>query len=108
MLRYNKIAKQNLEFANILREYIEAEKNEQGCNMMCSAIDKFMNKEFAAGLTLVDEEYSEDYNKQHQKILSLQKELQTMSKELKLDVNISKNELKQFLAKDKKYPYEEI
>lgn len=108
MLRYNKIAKQNLEFANILREYIEAEKNEQGCNMMCSAIDKFMKKDFAAGLTLVDDEYSEEYNKHQQKILALQKELQTKSNELKLDVNMTKKELKQYLAKDKKYPYDEI
>lgn len=107
MLRYKKIAKQNIEIANILREYIEAERNEQGCNMMCSAIDKFIGKEFATGLTLLDEEYSEDYNKHQQKIIASQKELQAMSSELKLDVNINKKVLKKFLDKDKKYPYEE-
>ena len=108
ILAYKELAKQNIEFANILREYIEYERNEQGCNMMCSAIDKFMKKDFAAGLTLLDEEYSEQYNKHQQKIIALQKELQAMSKELKLDVNITKKALKQFFAKDKKYPYEEI
>ena len=67
-----------------------------------------MKKDFAAGLTLVDDEYSEEYNKHQQKILALQKELQTKSNELKLDVNMTKKELKQYLAKDKKYPYDEI
>lgn len=108
ILTYRKIAKQNIEFANVLKEYIEAERNEQGCNMMCSAIDKFMKKDFAAGLTLLDEEYSEQYNKHQQKIIALQKELQSISKELKLEVNISKKELKQFLSTDKNYPYEGI
>ena len=44
MLAYKKLAKQNIEFFEKLEEYIETEKNNPGCIMMCSAIDKFMKK----------------------------------------------------------------
>jgi len=80
MLEYKKLAKQNEEFSKKLKEYTKAQKSEPGCRMMCLVIDKFINKDFVPGLTLVDEEYSDDYNKFHKKISLLKKELEELSK----------------------------
>jgi len=106
MLCYKKFTNQNIKFSKKLEEYIETEKNNPGCNMMCDAIDKFMTKEFGTGLTLIDEKYVEDYNKFNQKIFLLQKELQELSKKIEKEKNVSKRELKNYLNNDKKYPYE--
>lgn len=72
---YKKLASQNAEFSKILEEYLETEKNEPGCNMMCSIIDKFINKKFQAGLTLADKDYIEDYKIFNAKITRLKEEL---------------------------------
>lgn len=75
ILNYKKLASQRPEVAEKLEEYLNAEKNEPGCSMMCSIIDKFINKKFQAGLTLVDEDYLEDYEAYSNKISLLQEEL---------------------------------
>lgn len=81
ILGYKKIASKNPKVAEKLEEYLETEKNEPGCNMMCSVIDKFINKKFQAGLTLADEEYLENYKIFSDKILLLQEELDKLIKE---------------------------
>ena len=80
---------------------------------MCTAIDKFINKEFKAGLTLIDEEFSAEYNMFSKRTTLLREELEKFSYELKeeLDDDIfdfSTNELKEILNTDKKYPYQGI
>lgn len=72
---YKKLASQNAEVSKILEEYLEAEKNEPGCSMMCSIIEKFINKKFQAGLTLADKDYIEDYKIFNAKITRLKEEL---------------------------------
>lgn len=108
ILRYKKIANHNLEFSQKLAEYLETERNNPGCQMMCAVIDKFIDKDFVPGLTLVDEEYQEYDENFRQKILRLQNELKQLSGKLKIEVNYNKKELKELFDKDKKYPYEGI
>ena len=43
--------------------------------MMCSIIDKFINKKFQTGLTLADKDYIEDYKIFNAKITRLKEEL---------------------------------
>ncbi len=75
IMNYKKLASQNTEFLRKLEEYLNTAKNEPGCNMMCSVIDKFINKEFQPGLILVDKEYLEDYKIFSNKISLLKGEL---------------------------------
>lgn len=75
MLKYKKLASQRPEVAVKLEEYLNIEKNEPGCSMMCSIIDKFINKKFEVGLTLADEDYLEDYEAYSNKISLLQEKL---------------------------------
>lgn len=113
ILVYKKIARKNLEFSQILKEYLHAERNNIGCNMMCDVIDKFVDKEFEIGLTLVDEEYLEEYNVFAKRLELLQDKLEKLSCELKEELGegfcvYSKSNLKRYLREDKKYPYEGI
>lgn len=111
ILGYKKVSNLSKEFAQKLEEYLKTERNNPGCHMMCLVIDKFIAKEFKAGLTLVDEEYLEEDKRFSQKIILLQKELEELSKKLKLEsklANYSNSELKELLNTDKKYPYEGI
>lgn len=48
---------------------------------MCSVIDRFINKKFKVGLTLVDKDYLEDYKIFNDKKLLLQEELDKLIKE---------------------------
>ena len=108
MLRYKKASNQNIDFARILNEYIEIEKDNPGCQFMCSVIDKFINKKFVAGLTLEDENYIEDYNKFNKKITLLKEAIEKISG--KLEENFSDytdTEFKEYLNADKHYPYEQ-
>ena len=76
---------------------------------MCSAIDRFINKEFKAGLTLVDEVYIEEYNVFDRKISLLQEQLEKVSLEMNNQLfNCEEDDLKQILNADKKYVYEGI
>lgn len=104
LLRYKKGARQNQELSRKLKEYIDTEKNEIGCLMMCSVIDKFLKKEFTAGLTLEDENYIEEYKKYENKILILKQELEKFKIYSDKDpFNYEQEELKKFLNVDMKY-----
>ena len=114
---YKNIADQNPKFAQKLKEYLEIEKNEPGCHIMCSVIDDFMSKEFKPGLTLADEQYFTEYNKLfYQKISSLEEELEDMEYEIShqtgksifehIDSELA--EVQAYLDTDKRYPYEGI
>ena len=46
MLFYKNISNQDIAFAKVLNEYIETEKSDPVCSMICSAIDKFIKKKF--------------------------------------------------------------
>ncbi len=116
MSRYKKAASQNPEIVQKLEEYLELERNNPGCGMMCSVIDTFMNKKFTPGLTLADEEYSEKYEQFSEQLDSLSIELNDFAFELEEQTGdelfgYSDSELRKledYLATDKKYPYEGI
>lgn len=112
MLEYKQAACQNIEIAQRLKEYLEVERNEPGCHMMCSAIDKFMSKSFEPGLTLVDEEYSEKYREFQEKRDELEEQLDELTwkleQELGGDFEYSDSELEKYMRTDKRYPYEGI
>lgn len=113
ILVYRNIASKSLGFSQMLEKYLQIERSDMGCRMMCTAIDKFINKEFKAGLTLIDEEFSAEYNMFSKRTTLLREELEKFSYELKeeLDDDIfdfSTNELKEILNTDKKYPYQGI
>ena len=113
MLVYEKIAKIDTEFSKILEEYLKTERNNNGCEMMCFAIDKFANKEFKIGLNLIDDDYRELNNIFNKKLEELQEKLEKLSDKLKKVVNIeffdlSEYEVNKILYTDKKYPYEGI
>ena len=87
MMKLNeKLAKINIEFSQILEEYIEKERNNKGCEMMCLAIDKFVNKEFKIGLNLIDDDYVEENNIFNKKLEILQERLENLSDKLKNEV----------------------
>lgn len=75
LLRYKQAAHQSTEIAKKLEQYLEIERNEPGCHMMCSVIDKFMSKSFSPGVTIVDEDYSEEYDLFRDKRDTLKKDL---------------------------------
>lgn len=113
ILVYRNIASKSLGFSQMLEKYLQTERSDMGCRMMCTAIDKFINKEFKAGLTLIDEEFLAEYNMFSKRTTLLREELEKFSYELKeeLDDDIfdfSTNELKEILNTDKKYPYQGI
>ena len=77
--------------------------------MMWTAIEKFVNKKFKVGLTLVDKNYLKEYeifNKERSILKENLKEFNCNLEEEIIDYIDSK--LKQLLSKDKNYPYEEI
>lgn len=113
ILVYRKIASKSLGFSQMLEKYLQTERSNIGCSMMCAAIDKFINKEFKAGVTLIDEDFSAEYNVFSKRIVLLQEELEKFSYELKEELeedvfDFSISELKELLSIDKKYPYEGI
>lgn len=109
ILKYRELAETNRELYKKLYEYIEIEKNEPCCNMMCSAIEEFVNKKFKAGLTLVDKTYLKEYEIFSKEISVLKEQLKELSSNLEEEIiDDIDSKLKQLLSKDKNYPYEEI
>ena len=113
MLVYEKLSKINVEFSQILQEFLETERNNKGSERMCSAIDGFINKEFKIGLNLIDDDYSAEYDIFNKNLELLQEKLEKLSDELKSEVekdilDLSEYELNKILSTDKKYPYEGI
>ena len=113
MLVYEKLSKINVEFSQILQEFLETERNNKGSEMMCSAIDGFINKEFKIGLNLIDDDYSAEYDIFNKNLELLQEKLEKLSDELKSEVekdilDLSEYELNKISSTDKKYPYEGI
>ena len=109
MLRYKKISNQDLEFSKILNEYLEVERNNPGCKMICSVIDKFIKKDLIYGLNIVDDEYSKEYDAFNNKLNSLKLKLEELSKKFdEKDFRYTTDELKKYVCIDRKYPYEDI
>lgn len=116
ILDYKKAAVQNPEMAQKLEEYLMAVRNNPGCHMMCSVIDSFMAKEFTPGLTIVDEQYSAEYDIFYDKLSSLQDALDDIRDELRKQTgeeffgytDSELAELKEYLSTDKRYPFEGI
>lgn len=107
ILRYKKASVQNKDLSKKMKEYIELERNNPCCLMICSVIDKFLNKDFIAGLILEDENYIEEYKKYDNKISMLKQELEKFNIYLDKDLfNYEQEELKMFLNADMKYVYE--
>lgn len=76
---------------------------------MCLVIDKFINKDFKAGITLVDDDYSKEYKLFNTKISSLKDELKEISWDLEKElIDDLDDKLKDLLNTDKKYLYEGI
>lgn len=113
MFGYKKVALQSHEVAQKLEQYLEIERNNPGCEMMCSLIDTFMNEDFVPGLTLADKQYSAQYDEFRRQLNLLTDELDELVYELEEKtgeelVEDSDNELQSYLATDKKYPFEGI
>lgn len=104
MLIYKKIANSNISFAKVLNQYIETERENPGCEFMCSVIDKFINKKFVSGLAIEDENYKGEYDKFREKITLLKEKIEKISSPL--EEQISNIELKEYFESDKYYPYE--
>ena len=109
MLMYKKISNQDLEFSKILNEYLEVERSNPGCKMICSVIDKFIKKDLRYGLNIVNEEYSKEEDVFNNKLNSLKLELEELSNKFEeKDFKYTTDELKKYVCIDRKYPYEDI
>lgn len=116
IFKYKKVAIQSPEISQKLEQYLATERNNPGCEMMCSLIDTFMNEDFAPGLTLADEQYSAQYDKFRKQLNSLMMELLVLehksNKETRQELSRYSDsellELQSYLATDKKYPFEGI
>ena len=109
MLLYKKISNQDLEFSKKLNEYVKVERNNPGCNMICSVIDKFIKKDLIYGLNIVDDEYSKEYNVFNNRLKALKLELEELSNKFEeKDFKYTTDELKKYICMDRKELYEDI
>lgn len=104
MLMYKKISNKDLKFSKKLNEYLEAERSNPGCNMICSVIDKFIKKDLIYGLNIVDDEYSKEYDVFNNRLIALKLELEELSNKFEeKDFKYTTEELKKYICKDRKY-----
>lgn len=104
MLMYKKISNKDLKFSKKLNEYLEAERSNPGCNMICSVIDKFIKKDLIYGLNIVDDEYSKEYDVFNNRLKALKLELEELSNKFeKKEFKYTTEELKKYICKDRKY-----
>lgn len=66
IFQFTEAAKRDDELVRIVPEYLQTLRNENGCLIMCRAIDDFMQKEYKPGLIFVDDRYEKEY-KEYQK-----------------------------------------
>ncbi len=104
MLMYKKISNKDLKISKKLNEYLEAERSNPGCNMICSVIDKFIKKDLIYGLNIVDDEYSKEYDVFNNRLKALKLELEELSNKFEeKDFKYTTEELKKYICKDRKY-----
>ena len=104
MLMYKKISNQDLEFPKKLNEYLEVERSNPVCNMICLVIDKFIKKDLIYGLNIVDDEYSKEYDVFNNRLKTLKLELEELSNKFEeKDFKYTTEELKKYICKDRKY-----
>ena len=104
MLMYKKISNKDLKFSKKLNEYLEAERSNPGCNMICSVIDKFIKKDLIYGLNIVDDEYSKEYDVFNNRLKALKLELEELSNKFEEKYfKYTTEELKKYICKDRKY-----
>ena len=109
MLLYKKISNQDQEFSKILNKYLEVERNNPVCSMICSIIDKFIKKDLTYGLNIVDEDYSKEYDIFNNKLNFLKSKLEELSKRFEeKDFKYTTDELEKYICRDRTYPYEDI
>ena len=109
MLLYKKISNQDQEFSKILNEYLEVERSNPVCSMICSIIDKFIKKDLTYGLNIVDEDYSKEYDIFNNKLNFLKSKLEELSKRFdEKDFKYTTDELEKYICRDRTYPYEDI
>lgn len=103
MLMYKKISNKDLKFSKKLNEYLEAERSNPGCNMICSVIDKFIKKDLIYGLNIVDDEYSKEYDVFNNRLKALKLELEELSNKFEeKEFKYTTEELKKYICKDRK------
>ena len=103
MLMYKKISNKDLKFSKKLNEYLEAERSNPGCNMICSVIDKIIKKDLIYGLNIVDDEYSKEYDVFNNRLKALKLELEELSNKFEeKDFKYTTEELKKYICKDRK------
>ena len=109
MLLYKKISNQDQEFSKILNEYLEVERSNPVCSMICSIIDKFIKKDLTYRLNIVDEDYSKEYDIFNNKLNFLKSKLEELSKRFdEKDFKYTTDELEKYICRDRTYPYEDI
>lgn len=107
--------KRDEETAGMVTEYLERLRNENGCLIMCSVIDDFMQKEYEPGLTLVDDKYKEEYREETDELYeNIKEKMHDLEKKLGLkfydiyDEPEVSQRFEEFFKTDKHYPYEGI
>ncbi len=109
MLLYKKISNQDQEFSKILNKYLEVERSNPVCSMICSIIDKFIKKNLTYGLNIVDEDFSKEYDIFNNKLNFLKSKLEELSKRFdEKDFKYTTDELEKYICRDRTYPYEDI
>lgn len=119
IFKYTEAAKRDDELARIIPEYLQTLRDENGCLIMCTAIDDFMQKKYEPGLALVDDRYEEQYKEYKKTADGLSEEIENkmcgLEERLKIDFldliyddAEVKAEFENFYKSDKKYPFEGI
>ena len=113
--RARKAAEMRPNIAELYKRYIECERDNPGCRMMCTVIDKFMAKEFVPGLTFEDENYLPEYEEYYSGLDRMCMELDDAVLELEdeLGVNLTDDCFEEaiqffegYMSTDKKYTHE--
>lgn len=117
IFQFTEAAKRDDELARIVPEYLQTLRDENGCLIMCTAIDDFMKKEYNPGLIFVDDRYEEQYKEYKKSAHSLSEEIEDKMYDLEDKLKIDffdlirkddevKAEFENFYKSDKKYPFE--
>ncbi len=116
---FTEAAKRDDELAELVSDYLHILRDENGCEIMCSAIDDFMQKEYERGITFVDDRYEAEYKEYKKSVYGVSDEIEDRMYDLedKLKIDFSnlifsdsetKEKYENFYNSDKNYPYEGI
>lgn len=91
----------NPETRQKITEFIDYANQEPGCKMICNEIDKFMEKDFAPGLTLTAEYYKKEMDAYQDKERELREAIRAESQTHKA----SQASIDEYMSQDRTGPY---